>query len=84
MKKCIRGNGVRLVTNLLKSHFRVLAERKTDVEPAIAVEAIWLRSSCFGELNFRVREQISKSASLSRVMTESAFSISRCTDKHAL
>ena len=84
MKKCRRGNGIRLTASFLKSEFSCPGKRRQHVIPDITAEIRWFKSPKVGVVSFSVRKQMSYSASLSKIMHSSAFSTSWWTDSVAL
>merc|ERR1712098_661603 len=80
MKKCRRGKGIILTANFLRSQFNWPGNRSPQVHPDNPAETKWLRSPYVGVVSFKVRKQMSYSASLSMQKTSSAFSTSWCTD----
>mmetsp|Transcript_19513 Transcript_19513/g.9070 ORF Transcript_19513/g.9070 Transcript_19513/m.9070 type:complete len:87 (+) Transcript_19513:275-535(+) len=77
MKKCSLGKGIKLMASFLKLLFKFnwLGSRKQAVTPLIAVDIKKFKSPYLGVGNFRVRKQMSYRASLSIIITKSAFSV---------
>merc|ERR1719254_269325 len=84
MKKCKRGNGIRLTAILRRSQLSCPGKRRHVVTPLIAALTKWLRSPYVGVVSFKVRKQISYKASLSSKKHSSAFSTSWWNDNTAL
>merc|ERR1712066_690615 len=59
MKKCNRGNGIKLTAIFLRSQFSWPGKRRHVVTPLIAALTKWLRSPYVGVVSFNVRKQIS-------------------------
>merc|ERR1719428_2254327 len=84
MKKCKRGNGIRLTASLRKSQFNCPGKRKPQVTPLIAALTKWFKSPYVGVVSFKVRKQISYNASLSSKKHSSAFSTNWWNERTAL
>merc|ERR1719333_1511403 len=74
IKKCKRGNGMRLTAILRRSQLSCPGKRRQQVTPLMAALTKWLRSPYVGVVNFKVRKHMSYSASLSSKKHSSAFS----------
>merc|ERR1719428_2114279 len=84
IKKCNRGNGIKLTAIFRKSQFNCPGKRRHVVTPLMAAETRWFKSPYVGVVSFRVRKQMSYKASLSSNMHSSAFSTNWWNDKTAL
>merc|ERR1719199_1047309 len=84
MKKCRRGNGMRLTAILRRSQFNWPGKRRQHVTPLIAALTRWFKSPYVGVVNFNVRKQMSYRASLSKRKHSSAFSTNWWNDSTAL
>ena len=59
MKKCRRGNGIRLTASLRRSELSCPGKRRQQVTPDMTAEIRWLRSPNVGVVSLSVRKQMS-------------------------
>jgi hypothetical protein len=60
IKKCKRGNGIRLTASLRKSEFNCPGNRRQHVHPLIVADIKWLRSPTAPKIKCNVNESIPK------------------------